>query len=291
MIVNLTSPTTLYLDRSDTLVKYYEEIRKYQVLTPSEESALFNQLRNGSKEEQASAREKLGNCNQRFVLAVAKKYATQANIMDLISEGNIGLIKAIDTFEPSKNVKFITWAVWYIRRAINAYNMNYGKLVRQTNTSQTYYLSKKIKGKFEQENDRLPTNDELMDLLADEGVKISNSTDVINTNIFSIDENLDCEGGDIYMSNISEYNSVSASTNAYESVVDKDWVKDTIKGLITCLKPKEQTVICMMYGVGYEREYTPQEIADETGYTPERVRQMRTEILNKLKKRYKSVLG
>lgn len=291
MIVNITSPTTLYLDRSEMLTKYYEEIRKYQVLTPSEESLLFKQLHGGTKEEQASAREKLSNCNQRFVLAVAKKYATQSTIMDLISEGNLGLIKAIDTFDPKKNVKFITWAVWYIRRYINAYNINYGKLVRQTNTSQTYYLSKKIKGKFEQENDRLPTNEELMDLLADEGVKISNTTDIINTSIFSIDENVDCEGGDIYMSNISEYNSASASTNTYESAVDNDWVKATIKGLLSCLKPKEQQVISMMYGVGYEREYTPQEIADETGYTPERVRQMRTEILNKLKKRYKSVLG
>ena len=106
MVVNLKTPNSDYFERTETLVRYYEDIRKYDVLTNEEELELFEMIKNGNKFEKQVAKEKLINCNQRFVVAVAKRYATNDNILDLINEGNIGLMEALENFKVEKGVKF-----------------------------------------------------------------------------------------------------------------------------------------------------------------------------------------
>ena len=182
-------------------------------------------IKNGNKFEKQVAKEKLINCNQRFVVAVAKRYATNDNILDLINEGNIGLMEALENFKVEKGVKFTTWAVWFIRRAINLYCINYGNLVRKTNLSQTYHVVSQATNKFIQTEYRQPTLEELAELLKDEhDVDIKNLSYIIDTKFTSIDEGFNSNDDD--SSNVGEmnvFNEYSASFNDYEKVSNNEF--------------------------------------------------------------------
>ena len=138
MVINLKNRTSNIFTRTETLVKYYDDIRHYKLLSQEEEVQLFITLKEGDKKSKEKARITIVNANQRFVVAVAKKFGTNENLLDLISEGNIGLMEAIDRFDYTKGVRFSTFAVWYIRRAINFYNINHGSLVTKSNIAKRY---------------------------------------------------------------------------------------------------------------------------------------------------------
>lgn len=293
MVVNLKTPNSDYFERTETLVRYYEDIRKYDVLTNEEELELFEMIKNGNKFEKQVAKEKLINCNQRFVVAVAKRYATNDNILDLINEGNIGLMEALENFKVEKGVKFTTWAVWFIRRAINLYCINYGNLVRKTNLSQTYHVVSQATNKFIQTEYRQPTLEELAELLKDEhDVDIKNLSYIIDTKFTSIDEGFNSNDDD--SSNVGEmnvFNEYSASFNDYEKVSNNEFNNKLISNMLLKLPKREKDIITLYFGIGYDREYELQEIAEKVGLTTERVRQLKNDILDKLKISYKNAIN
>lgn len=292
MVVNLKSPSTDYFERTETLMRYYEDIRRYDVLSKEEEIALFDMLNNGSKIEKETAKEKLINCNQRFVVAVAKRFATNDNILDLINEGNLGLIEALNEFDSSKGVKFTTWAVWYIRRAINLYCINYGTIVRKTNLSQTYHVVSQATNKFIQQEYRQPTLEELAEILKEDyEVDIKNLNDIIETKVSSIDEGFNTDDDGSNIGEMTLYNAYSASANDYERISANDFNNKLISNMLLKLPEREREIIKMVFGIGYDREYELQEIAPKVGLTIERVRQLKSEILGRLKKEYKSVIN
>lgn len=292
MVVNLKTPTSDYFERTETLVRYYEDIRKFDVLTNEEEVELFELIKNGSKIEQKVAKERIINCNQRFVVAVAKRYATDDNILDLINEGNIGLIEAIDDFDVTKGYKFITWAVWYIRRAINQYCIGYGNLVKKNNLSKTYHVVSQATNKFIQKEYRQPTLEELKYILKkDYNVDIKNIDDIIDTRITSIDEGFNSD--DDNASNIGDmnlYNNFSSSFNGYEKISNDDFNNKLIANMLKKLPEREMIIIKMSFGIGYDREYEVQEIAEKLNITSERVRQIKHSVIGTLKEYYKSAV-
>lgn len=292
MVVNLKSPNTDYFERTETLVRYYEDIRKYDVMSLDEEVEMFELLKNGNKFEQKIARENIINCNQRFVVAVAKRYATNENVLDLINEGNIGLMEAIKEFDYTKGYKFTTWAVWYIRRAINQYCINYGNLIKKNNISKTYHVISQATNKFIQQEFRKPTLEELASILKDEyDVEIKSLDDIIDTKISSIDEGFNSDNDDdANIADMSLYNSFSASANDYEKISNGDFNKRLIVNLLRKLPEREKTIIKMTFGIGYDREYELQEIAKVLNLTTERVRQLKNNVIEKLKVDYKSVI-
>lgn len=293
MIVNLKSRAADYFERTDTLVRYYEDIRRYQLLSLEEEAELFNLLKYGNNEEKKYARSKIINSNQRFVVAIAKKFGTNDNILDLISEGNIGLMEAIDKFDITKGVKFSTFAVWYIRRAINLYNINHGTLVTKSNISKTYHVISQATNKFVQREFRQPTLEELKDLLVNEyNVDIKDAIDILDTRIVSIDD----DGGDdsddnTNVSDVIAYRSNSAYSNTYEKRAENDFNKELIQSMLNKLSKREQDIIKLIFGIDCDREYELQEVAKKVGLTTERVRQLKFSIIEKLKEEYKKVLN
>lgn len=292
MVVNLSSPSNNYLIRTDTLIQYYEDVRKFGVLTREESEALFEIYKDkeSSDEERAYARETIINANQRFIIAIAKKYATDDNVLDVINEANIGLMEAIDKFDASVGVSFMTFAVHYIRRNINNYLINYKELVKQSGKSKTYHVISKATNKFMQRELRQPTEEELKDLIKEEyGVDINSTLDVIDCRTLSIDNSF-AEEDDRNDCVLSEYNTKSASLNDCEVSQEKDYATFITKSLLGKLKPKEAEVISLLFGVNEYRPLEIQEVAERTGYTTERIRQMKTEILNKLRKEYKSMV-
>jgi RNA polymerase primary sigma factor len=292
MVVNLKSPTTDYFERTETLTRYYEDIRKYDVMSEEKEVEMFKLFKNGNKQEQEYARNFIINANQRFVVAMAKRFATNENILDLISEGNIGLIEAMKDFDVTKGNKFITFAVWYVRRAINNYCINYGNLVKKTNLSKTYHIIAQATNKFIQTEYRQPTLEELLEILNKEHkADIKSIEDIIDTKISSIDEGFNSEDDDAVFGEMSLYNSYSSSFNEYEKISNDDFNNKLISSMLGKLPEREKTIIKMVFGIGYYREYELQEIAEELGLTTERVRQIKNSVIKEIKEKYKNVMS
>ena len=292
MVVNLKSPTTDYFERTETLTRYYEDIRKYDVMSEEKEVEMFNLFKNGNKQEQEYARNFIINANQRFVVAMAKRFATNENILDLISEGNIGLIEAMKDFDVTKGNKFITFAVWYVRRAINNYCINYGNLVKKTNLSKTYHVIAQATNKFIQTEYRKPTLEELLEIVNKEHkADIKSIEDIIDTKISSIDEGFNSEDDDAVFGEMSLYNSYSSSFNEYEKISNDDFNNKLISSMLGKLPEREKTIIKMVFGIGYYREYELQEIAEELGLTTERVRQIKNSVIQEIKEKYKNVMS
>lgn len=292
MVVNLKSPTTDYFERTETLTRYYEDIRKYDVMSEEKEVEMFNLFKNGNKQEQEYARNFIINANQRFVVAMAKRFATNENILDLISEGNIGLIEAMKDFDVTKGNKFITFAVWYVRRAINNYCINYGNLVKKTNLSKTYHVIAQATNKFIQTEYRQPTLEELLEIVNKEHkADIKSIEDIIDTKISSIDEGFNSDDDDAVFGEMSLYNSYSSSFNEYEKISNDDFNNKLISSMLGKLPEREKTIIKMVFGIGYYREYELQEIAEELGLTTERVRQIKNSVLKEIKEKYKNVMN
>ena len=292
MVVNLKSPTTDYFERTETLTRYYEDIRKYDVMSEEKEVEMFNLFKNGNKQEQEYARNFIINANQRFVVAMAKRFATNENILDLISEGNIGLIEAMKDFDITKGNKFITFAVWYVRRAINNYCINYGNLVKKTNLSKTYHIIAQATNKFIQTEYRQPTLEELLEIVNKEHkADIKSIEDIIDTKISSIDEGFNSEDDDAVFGEMSLYNSYSSSFNEYEKISNDDFNNKLISSMLGKLPEREKTIIKMVFGIGYYREYELQEIAEELGLTTERVRQIKNSVIQEIKEKYKHIMS
>jgi RNA polymerase primary sigma factor len=139
LVINLKAETGL-VDRSENTTRFYEDIKKFPTLTKEDEDKWFDVLKNGSPEEKSFARDYIWLCNQRLVIAAAKKWATTDTLTDYINEANIGLAEAIDKFELDKGTKFCTYAMWFIKRAINNYNNDVAPMVRKTNLSSRYQV-------------------------------------------------------------------------------------------------------------------------------------------------------
>jgi RNA polymerase primary sigma factor len=261
-------------------------------MSEEKEVEMFELFKNGNKQEQEYARNFIINANQRFVVAMAKRFATNENILDLISEGNIGLIEAMKDFDVTKGNKFITFAVWYVRRAINNYCINYGNLVKKTNLSKTYHVIAQATNKFIQTEYRQPTLEELLEIVNKEHkADIKSIEDIIDTKISSIDEGFNSEDDDAVFGEMSLYNSYSSSFNEYEKISNDDFNNKLISSMLGKLPEREKTIIKMVFGIGYYREYELQEIAEELGLTTERVRQIKNSVIKEIKEKYKNVMN
>lgn len=285
MVVNLKTPSDFF-ERTETLVRYYEDIRKYPLLTIEEENQCFTLLKTGNKTLREKAKTKLVNSNQRFVVAVAKKFANNNNILDLISEGNIGLMEAIEKFDSNKGVRFTTFAVWYIRRAINQYNIN-NSIVTKTNAAKTYHVISQATNKFVQREHRQPSLEELQNIIVKEyNIDIKEIVDIIDTRFISIDDDSNSSSESTNYGDITTFKTCSASVNSYEKNIDDEFSKNIVSLMLKKLPSRENNIIKMLFGIGYDREYEIQEVAQKMGLSTERVRQLKISTLDKLKSEY-----
>ena len=233
-----------FTPRTDGLNTYLNEIRKYPLLSPEEEIELIYQVMDGNNE----AREKLINCNQRFVFAIAKRYASDDTVMDLIDEGNVGLITAIEKYDDTKGVRFLSYAVWYIRRAITYYLANDNLLIKRTNNMKIGTKLSKIKNRFFCENGRYPSDDEIIDFMKkDFNVDIQKESDVFDITADSINDFLDDEENT--KENTKMYNQRTASYNDYEEIMDKEHNKAVIEKLLSVLNDRDRTIMKMAFGI------------------------------------------
>ena len=270
--MDLKNTKNLIYNRTDSVNSYLNDIKNYPILTPDEEIDYYIKAKSGDKE----ARQMLINCNQRFVFAIAKRYATDEKLLDLVDEGNIGLITAIDSnkFDVTVGIRFLSFAVWYIRREILYYLINNKTLVKKTNSAKTNFHVSNIKNKFYCENGRLPSYDELIDIFNKEyGIKIQDYRDIYELKTESINTTYDGDESDVF-ENSYDFTSKTASYNDYENKIDLESNQEIINQLLKSLKPREAEIIKMSFGIGYDKQYTNSEIAFALDMTSERIRQI-----------------
>ena len=279
--MNLKEKKTNFVGANDPGVNaYLKDINRYKVLSAGEEAELVKKMREGDE----SAREKLATANLRFVYAVAKRYANNDNLLDLVQEGNTGLLTALNAFDPEKGARFLSCAVWYITRSILAHLNGENAIIRKTNNTKTVYKIPKIKEKFYAENNRYPDVDELAAILeADYGLKIKDKTDLLDISTTSINTCFDDEDARAF-ENTPYFTDKTAVDNDYLPEMDNEFNSVVSGTLMSNLTEREQTIVRMAFGIGYNKEYTNAEIAEEVGMSSERVRQLKNGAIEKMRK-------
>lgn len=309
MILDVKTTTNNFFERTELLSTYYTNARQFDTLTETEEKELFyeyNMLKDefeGEKnlskrslieKEMLEVRDRIINANLKFVISIARIYAKNYDILDLIEEGNIGLIKAVEKFDVETGNKFSTYAVQWIRETINLYRQRHGSMIRKSNISKVFHILPKLTNEFIQLYQREPTSKELRDFINEKypKLKIKESTDLNSVRMTSIDEPVD-DDDEANMGNITLYNEYSSSTNTFEKKSDEDHTKKLVGSLLNKLDKRSQTIIKMHFGIDQEfgRQCSAKEIAEEVGLTVERTRQIIVSAKDELKRRYLEIIG
>ncbi|MDR2120910.1 MAG: RNA polymerase sigma factor RpoD/SigA [Tannerella sp.] len=259
---------------SESIEKYLPEIGRQRLISAEEEVELAQRIKQGDK----AAMDKLVLANLRFVVSVAKQYQNQGiTLQDLISEGNLGLIKAAERFDETRGFKFISYAVWWIRQSILQALAEQSRMVRLP-LNQVGNLNKlaKMTAKFEQENQRKPSNEELADILNISTEKLSDLYNFSNRHV-SVDAPFTEEGDNNLLDVIVDRDAPMADKNLIHESLSKD-----INRTLSTLNDRDREVIKWSFGIGC-RELTLEEISGKLGLTRERVRQIREKAIKKLK--------
>ncbi|MFZ4582554.1 MAG: sigma-70 family RNA polymerase sigma factor [Paludibacter sp.] len=267
---------------SASLDKYLQEIGREDLITVEEEVELAQRIRSGDR----IALEKLTRANLRFVVSVAKQYQNQGlSLPDLINEGNLGLIKAAEKFDETRGFKFISYAVWWIRQSILQALAEQSRIVRLP-LNQVGSLNKinKAFSKFEQENERRPSPEELAEQLDIPVEKITDTMKVSGRHI-SVDAPF-VEGEDNSLLDVMINDD---SPNADRALINESLSKEIERVLANTLSDREKDIVKKFFGIGVT-EMTLEEIGDEFGLTRERVRQIKEKAIRKLRPNSKSKL-
>ncbi len=260
-----------------SIEKYLEEIGGFSPLRPEEEIDLARCIRRGDEE----ALDKLVKANLRFVISVAKEYQGQGlPLQDLISEGNLGLIKAAQRFDETRGFKFISYAVWWIRQSILQALAEQSRVVRlPLNRVGAINKIGRALESLEKTFGREPSMDEV-------ALKMEMSTfevaDVIKTSArhLSLDEPFKEEDGNSLLDVIE-----SDRYSPPDSTLMKESLQVEIEKILTTLKPREAEIIRLYFGLEGDRPLTLEEIGEHFRLTRERVRQIKEKALRRLRHR------
>ena len=272
----------IFTDRSDSLLTaYLRDISRYKILECSEINELIEKAQAGDKQ----AREKVITSNLRFVVTVAKQFQNRGiPLMDLISSGNIGLSTAVDKFDTTRGVTFLSYAIWWIRQSI--YNSIYwqAKEIRLPMSQQLLVNTiTDCIDKFLKEHHRNPSSIEISEITEIPVEQIDFLAQFSNK-LVSVDDFI---GGDEENSQVCDI--IPGDEEPLEDVVNKQYVTDEIKGMLSRLTIREHDLLCMYFGIGMPK-VNAKVIADMYGVGNERIRQMKEAALAKLKKRFSNKL-
>jgi RNA polymerase primary sigma factor len=259
----------------DILDQYLYEVSQTPLLTPQQEVAIARKVRTGDQE----AMQELVKRNLRFVISVAKKYQNRGlALTDLIGEGNVGLLTAARKFDPDQGVKFISYAVWWIRQAILAALARHGRTVRVP-LNRTADLSRIVRTSesLRQELRREPTPEEIANAVG-LSVDVVQSLSALNAAEVRLDAPLDPEGDRSLIDRFIVDDQADAEAQAMDQFLSEE-----IDRALRTLPARDAKVLRLYFGLDGGREHTLEEIGAMLGVTRERVRQLRDRALKRLR--------
>lgn len=269
-------------DRQDaSLGLYFKDVSKQPMISPEEEIRLTKEIKKGNDK----AVQELVNANLRFVISVAKQYQNKGlTLVDLIQEGNIGLIEAAKKFDETRGFRFISYAVWWIRQSIMKAISEQCRTIRVP-MSQVVSISKinKVSDKFEQIHGRRPSPEEIEEEVDLDASKI-NTTLASNNRAISLDSPFKDEEASCLLDVIPNEDSTPADVD-----VSKNDIINGIESVLEKLPYRDRDIIRMSFGIGMH-PMPNDEIANRFGIGGERVRQIQHSTLSYIKKNYSNEL-
>jgi RNA polymerase primary sigma factor len=262
-------------EERSALDQYLREVSRHELLTPAEEIELGTRAQAGDEDAVAM----LVRANLRFVISVAKKYQNRGvSLIDLIQEGNVGLVTAARKFDPDQGVKFISYAVWWIRQAILAALANQGRAVRvPLNRASDLARIFRERERLKQELRRDPTLEEVAEAAA-LTPEVVTSLQTLN----AAEIRLDAPIGDSDDSQLVE-RFMWDEAHEPETQVEERLLAEHIDRALETLQPRDAKVVRLYFGLEGGREHTLEEIGNMLGVTRERVRQLRDRALRRLR--------
>ena len=269
----------IYLDdvADDSVRLYLREIGKIPLLKPDEELALAYRVKAGEKK----AKDKMAEANMRLVVSIAKRYVGRGlDLLDLIQEGNTGLLRAVEKFDPDKGFKFSTYATWWIRQAITRAIADQARTVRiPVHMVETINKLLRTQRRLTQELNREPTNEEIAQAMEIEVEKVEHIMK-IKQDISSLDASVrDDEEDSVLGDFIEDEDTISPEESATGQLL-----KEHVKDMLGALSEREQKILKLRFGLEDGRSHTLEEVGQEFNVTRERIRQIEAKALAKLRK-------
>jgi RNA polymerase primary sigma factor len=255
---------------------YMREMGKVDLLTPAQEVQLAARIRRGD----AAAREHMIKANLRLVVKIARDYeGLGLPLLDLINEGNIGLMKAVERFDPAKGAKFSTYSSWWIKQSMRRAIANQSKTIRlPSHVMDKLTVLRRASVKLHEILGREPSNEELADEVGMPARKVARLREA------SIrPASLDMPIGDDDTSRLGDLVPDEHSVNPYQSLEDQTML-DLLRELITKLEQREERILRFRFGLDGGPERTLEEVGKRFGVTRERIRQLQNAALLKLRR-------
>jgi RNA polymerase primary sigma factor len=267
-------------DVSDDSVRLYlREIGKIPLLNAEEELALAQRVVAGEKK----AKDKMAEANMRLVVSIAKRYSGRGlDFLDLIQEGNTGLLRAVEKFDPDKGFKFSTYATWWIRQAITRAIADQARVIRiPVHMVETINKLLRTQRRMTQELNREPSIEELAKELEMEPEKVEYVIK-IKQDIQSLDAGVGRDGED-EDSVLQDFIEDEESATPEESATTQ-LLKEQVQSVLSTLSDREQKIVRMRFGLDNGKSHTLEEVGQEFAVTRERIRQIEAKALAKLRK-------
>ena len=263
----------------DSVRMYLREIGDIPLLSQEEELELAQKAVKGDKK----AKDKLAESNMRLVVSIAKKYSGRGlDFLDLIQEGNTGLLRAVEKFDPEKGFKFSTYATWWIRQAITRAIADQARTIRiPVHMVETINKVMRMKRRLTQELNREPSDAEVAEAMGMDAEKIEYVMR-IRQDIASLDASVGRDGDDDE-SVLGDFIEDSERDSPEEATANQI-LKEQIAEILTTLSEREQKIIRLRFGIGGGRPHTLEEVGNEFSVTRERIRQIEAKALAKLRK-------
>lgn len=272
--------TAVYLDddvADDSVRLYLREIGKIPLLSSEEELALAQRVVAGEKD----AKDKMAEANMRLVVSIAKRYVGRGlDLLDLIQEGNTGLLRAVEKFDPDKGFKFSTYATWWIRQAITRAIADQARTIRiPVHMVETINKLLRTQRRLTQELNREPSNEEIAKEMEIEVDKVEHIMK-IKQDISSLDASIrDDEEDSVLADFIEDEDTVSPEESATGQLL-----KEQVKDMLGALTEREQKILKLRFGLEDGKSHTLEEVGQEFSVTRERIRQIEAKALAKLRK-------
>lgn len=268
-------------DISDDSVRMYlREIGKIPLLTNEEEAELAKKALEGDRK----AKDRMAEANMRLVVSIAKRYSGRGmDLLDLIQEGNTGLLRAVDKFDPEKGFKFSTYATWWIRQAITRAIADQARTIRiPVHMVETINKLMRTQRKLTQDLNREPSNEELAKAIDMDVEKIEHIMK-IKQDITSLDAGIGRDGDEGEDSTLGDFIE-DEDTVTPEEAASTQLLKEKVREVLSSLSDREQKIIEMRFGLNGTKSHTLEEVGLEFAVTRERIRQIEAKALMKLRK-------
>lgn len=268
-----------YMDdiADDSVRLYLREIGKIPLLNAEEELALAQKVVAGDKR----AKDQMAEANMRLVVSIAKRYVGRGlDLLDLIQEGNTGLLRAVEKFDPDKGFKFSTYATWWIRQAITRAIADQARTIRiPVHMVETINKLLRTQRRLTQELNREPTNEEIAEAMEIEVEKVEHIMK-IKQDISSLDASVRDDEEDSVLGDFIE----DEDTITPEESATNQLLKEQVKGILGSLTEREQKILKLRFGLEDGKSHTLEEVGHEFQVTRERIRQIEAKALAKLRK-------